>query len=106
MKVEATGHGFIYRWPGGEVHLEPGKPIELPPERAKRLLMKAGTKARLVESTVQPGNQITWTRADGTTQTGVVDAIHVDMTEARIGFVIIESSWAVVNLKFVKRVDV
>lgn len=105
MKVEATGKGFIYRWPGGEVHLEPGKPIELPPERAKRLLEKAGTKARLVLSIVV-GDLITWTRADGTTPIGLVEAVHVDVEGIAWAFVTIGQTWAAVNLTFVQRVDV
>ena len=50
MKLEATGRAITYRWPGGEVRLERGKPVELPDERAKRLLAKAGQKVRIVAS--------------------------------------------------------
>ena len=106
MKIEATDKSFIYRWPGGEVHLEPGKPIELPDERATRLLRKAGNRARMVLSTIHPGDWITWTRADGTTPNGLVDVVHVDVDGLAWAFVTIGESWAAVNLKFVKMIDV
>ena len=50
MIIECVGSPFTYRWPGGEVHLEPGKPIDLPEARAQRLLNKAPGKVRVVES--------------------------------------------------------
>lgn len=49
MKIEAIGKLFIYRWPGGEVRLEPGKPIDLPPDRAAKLLARASGRVRQVE---------------------------------------------------------
>src|SRR5437899_1947853 len=49
MLVEATGKALTYRWPAGEVHLEPGKPVDLPDDRARRLLEKAPGKVRVVE---------------------------------------------------------
>ncbi|MEO7862434.1 MAG: hypothetical protein ABIU05_18780 [Nitrospirales bacterium] len=49
MKVEAIGKAFIYRWPGGEVRLAPGEPIELPPERAAKLLKRAQGRVRRIE---------------------------------------------------------
>lgn len=49
MKIECTGAPFVYKWPGGEVRLEPGRPIDLSPERAAKLLAKAPGRARLVE---------------------------------------------------------
>ncbi|NGZ11162.1 MAG: hypothetical protein CV088_17580 [Nitrospira sp. LK70] len=49
MKLEATGKPFIYRWPGGEVRLESGKPIDLPPDRAAKLLARASGRVRQVE---------------------------------------------------------
>jgi hypothetical protein len=104
MKIEATGKSLIYRWPGGEVHLEPGKPIDLPDERAKRLLMKAGTKARMVLSPVQLGDRIEWLRGDAVQQ-GTVDFVHVDVDGIAWAFVTIRGSWAAVNLKFVKMID-
>ena len=37
MIIECIGSPFTYRWPTGEVRLEPGKPVDLPDARAKRL---------------------------------------------------------------------
>lgn len=48
MLVEAIGKPITYRWPEGEVRLEPGKPVELPNDRARRLLDKAPGKVRVV----------------------------------------------------------
>lgn len=53
-------------------------------------------------STVHPGDRITWTRADGTTQTGLVDFVHVELDGIAWAFVAIGESWAAVNMKFVK----
>ncbi len=49
MRLEAIGKAFLYRWPGGEVRLEPGKPIELPPDRAAKLMARASGRIRQVE---------------------------------------------------------
>lgn len=101
MRLEAIGESFTYRWPGGEVRFEPGIPIDLPDERAQRLLNKAGDKVRVIPSTIQPGSTITWQRADDLTmQTGVVDWLHTDDRGLRWAFVTIGDSWAAVNLKF------
>ena len=64
MRLEAITP-FTYRWPGGEVHLEPGRPIDLPDERAQRLLNKAPGKVRVVESANgidgdRLGHLVTW----------------------------------------------
>ena len=102
MWLEATGNPFIYRWPGGEVKLEQGKPIDLPEERAKRLLDKAPGKVRVVSATIQAGSLIIWTRVDGTTQTGLVDVVHVDVDGRHWAFVALGDTWSAVNCKFVK----
>lgn len=52
-----------------------------------------------------PGGKITWQRANGTVQIGVVDAVHVDDAGVRWAFVTIGESWAAVNLKFVTLVE-
>lgn len=101
MRLEAL-ISFTYRWPGGEVHLEPGKPIDLPEARAKRLLDKAPDKVRVVTPTVQAGSQVTWCRVDGSTHLGIVDQIYVDDTGTRWAFVTIGESWAVINLNYLK----
>ncbi len=102
MIVEAVAESFTYRWPGGEIRLEPGKPIELPDERAKRLLAKAAGLVRVVPPSIQPGDRITWTRGDGTTPSGLVDAIYVDESGTRWAFVTIGEGWSAVNTKFAK----
>jgi hypothetical protein len=50
MKVECVGPPLIYRWPKGEVRLVPGHPVELPEDRATRLLEKAPGRVRVVNS--------------------------------------------------------
>jgi len=50
MLIEATENSLTYKWPGGEIRLEPGKPINVPTQRAARLLAKVGDKARVVGS--------------------------------------------------------
>lgn len=100
MKLETTGKAFTYRWPGGEVHLEPGKPIDLPDERAKRLLDKAAGKVRMIPPTIQPGDRIAWDRA-GMTQTGTIDFIHVDDTGQLWAFTT-GKDWAAINMKIVR----
>ncbi len=66
MIVEAVGESFVYRWPGGEIRLEPGKPIELPDERAQRLLAKVPGKVRVVPPPlIRPGWLVTYRDRDG-----------------------------------------
>jgi hypothetical protein len=52
--------------------------------------------------TIAVGSLISWTRADGSAHTGMVDEIHVDETGTRWAFVTIGGSWAAVNCNFVK----
>ncbi|MDN5940622.1 MAG: hypothetical protein L0H94_01965 [Nitrospira sp.] len=99
MTVECIGEGFLYRSPGGEVRLEPGTPIDLPDERAKRLIMKARGRVRVIPPAVQPGGTIAWVRVNGTIQTGTVDWIHCDDTGIW-AFVSIGESWTALNLKY------
>ena len=54
MTIECIGSPFTYRWPTGEVRLEPGKPVDLPDALAKRLLDKAPDKVRVI-TTVRMG---------------------------------------------------
>jgi hypothetical protein len=50
MLIEAVDHPIRYRFPGGEIRLEPGQPVEVEPERAAKLLARAGAKVRAVEA--------------------------------------------------------
>ena len=50
MTIECIGSSFTYRWPTGEVRLVSGQPVELPDDRAARLLEKAPGRVRVVET--------------------------------------------------------
>ena len=99
MRLEATGNPFLYRWPGGEVRLEPGKPIDLPDERAKRLLSKAPGKVRVCLPTLRPGDLVTWTRGDGSQRKGSVDFVYSDTDGKQWAFVCYGQTWAAVDRK-------
>jgi len=58
-----------------------------------------------IDHALQAGDLVQWTRADGSMQTGIVDAIHVDDTGARWGFLTIGESWAALNMKFVDKAE-
>ena len=49
MIIEAIDEPILYRWPWGAVLLEPLKPVNLPEDRARRLIAKIPGKVRLVE---------------------------------------------------------
>jgi hypothetical protein len=62
MRIEATVR-VRYRWPEGEVVLEPGIPVNLPDDRARRLLAKAPKQVcvvRAVDEPLQAGDLISW----------------------------------------------
>ena len=59
MIIECIGSPFIYRWPTGEVRLVPGHPVELPDDRAARLLEKTTGRVRVVESSNKINNDLT-----------------------------------------------
>lgn len=101
MLIEAVDHPIRYRFPGGEIRLEPGRPVEVEPERAAKLLARAGVKVRAITPVIHSGDRITWVRADGTTHTGLIDVLHVDDAGTRWAFVTLGESWAAVNMKFV-----
>ena len=49
MTKVGIGPKFVYhRWPDGEVRLTPGQPVDLPDDRAARLLAKAPGRVRAV----------------------------------------------------------
>ncbi|MDZ4733662.1 MAG: hypothetical protein SGJ16_08760 [Nitrospirota bacterium] len=102
--VECVGAPFIYRWPDGEVRLAPGHPVELPDDRAARLLAKAGGRVRVVASSPPPPADIVlepahpnprpvyWERADGS----IVGPGTPEFL-ARVG----ESFWVIVQFESV-----
>lgn len=99
MLIEAVNHPILCRFPGGEIRMEPGKPVDLPEARALRLLDKAAGKVRVIAPTIQVGDRIEWHRA-GTVQHGTVDFVHVDADGLVWAFVTIGESWAAVNMKY------
>lgn len=106
MIIECIGGPFTYRWPTGEVRLEPGKPVDLPEARAQRLLNKAPGKVRVVTPSIAAGSLFTWTRGDGSKQEGFVDFLYADHTENRWAIVSLPGgTWAFVNVKFLKEVN-
>ena len=60
MWIEAVERPLTYRWPGGEIRLEPGHPVDVPDDRAQRLIAKTGDKVRSVPRPVywESGGQI------------------------------------------------
>lgn len=101
MVIECTGSAFLYRWPGGEVHLEPGKRYDLPDERAKRLLQKAQGRVRVIHPLV-PSATVAWLRADGTRQIGLIDFVHDADDGTRWILVSVEETWAALNVKCIE----
>ena len=55
---------------------------------------------------VNPGEWITWTRADGQVMTGLVDAIGLDTAGTWIAFVLTGATWSLVNMKYATRTAV
>ena len=53
---------FIYRWPGGEVELRPGWPVEFQTDRAQRIVEKAHGLVRVVsrDHGLKLGAMISW----------------------------------------------
>jgi hypothetical protein len=85
MKLELIGKPFVYRWPGGSVRLEPGKPIDLPPDRAAKLLARAQGRVRPVEGApsspvLKAGVWVEWLSPALPAQRGEILAIHPDGT--------------------------
>ena len=104
MIIECIGGPFTYRWPTGEVRLEPGKPVDLPEARAKRLLDKAPGKVRMITPTIAAGSLVTWTRGDGSKQEGFVDFIYTDTDGKQWAFVSYGQTWAAVDRKLLTMV--
>lgn len=100
MRLEALTP-FTYRWPGGEVHLEPGTPIDLPDERAQRLLNKAPGKVRICPPTTQPGDRITWQGNEGGERSGVIDFLQTYPGELWAFCTLHDGGRTAVNVKYI-----
>lgn len=86
-KIKASGNeGAIARWLPIILEHRPG-------------IVEALQAAVVVP--IQAGATIIWTRADGTSQAGVVDFVYVDDAARRWACVTLGESWAFVNLKVV-----
>jgi len=48
MLIEAVEAPIHYKWPEGELRLEPGKPIKVPDDRGQKVLAKCRGKVRKV----------------------------------------------------------
>ena len=62
MLIEAL-KPLLVRLPSGDLHLTPGKPVDLPDKQARKLLTKAQGKVKLVPTRpprFQPGTWIEW----------------------------------------------
>ena len=49
MLIEAVLKPILYQWPNGAISLEPGRPIQVDPDRGRKILKKCGGKVRIVE---------------------------------------------------------
>jgi hypothetical protein len=102
MLIEAVDHPIRYRFPGGEIRLEPGRPVEVEPERAAKLLARAGAKVRAITPIMHPGDRISWTRGDLTVQHGIVDVVHLDTDRQAWAFCTLpDGRWCAVNTKYI-----
>ena len=84
---------------GHDRTLVPGEVLTLPDSQGEKLIARAGSKVRVITSTVQVGDQISWMRA-GHRRVGQVDFLHVDSDGIVWAFCTVGESWAAVNLKF------
>jgi plastocyanin len=60
----------------------------------------------VTDPTIQPGDRITWVRADGMTHTGLTDAVHMDEDGQHWAFCTLPNeTWAAVNTKYVTKTE-
>ena len=55
--------------------------------------------------TLQPGNRITWQRADGKVTEGVIDFLHAYSGEVRAFCTLLDDRWCAVNTRYAKKGD-
>ncbi len=85
MKLEAIGKPFTYQWPGGQIRFEPGRVIDVPEDRAVRIMAKVPGRVRPVEDapsapTLKAGDWVEWLSPALPTQQGEVLAVYDDGT--------------------------
>jgi hypothetical protein len=70
-------------------------------DKIRHLNQRPGT-----DSTIQPGDLITWTRGDGNATTGTVDVLHVDDAGTRWAFCTLpDGRWSAMNVKYIRKVE-
>jgi hypothetical protein len=86
MLIEAT-EPLRIKTQGREILLEPGKPVDLPRDRAEKLLRVASHSVRLVPplSPILPGWLIAWRDRAGRLRGGCDDRAHGTVREAQWG---------------------
>jgi|CXWL01.1.fsa_nt_gi hypothetical protein len=86
MLIEAVDTPFICRWPEGSVRLIPGQPVELPDDRAARLLAKCPERVRRV-AVASPaflvGSKVFW--RDGLGRTHGPETVLREFTDHQTG---------------------
>lgn len=85
MKLEAIGKPFTYQWPGGQIRFEPGRVIDVPEDRAARIMAKVPGRVRPLEDAsltppLKPGVCVEWLSPALTRQQGEVLAVYEDGT--------------------------
>lgn len=95
MKLEAIGKPFTYQWPGGQIRFEPGRVIDVPEDRAVRIMAKVPGRVRPVEPvkpsttppddgfpflSLRPGDHVEWMSPALPRQQAEVLAVYDDGT--------------------------
>lgn len=85
MRLEAIGKPFTYQWPGGRIRFEPGRVIDVPEDRAVRIIAKVPGRVRPVEDEpialpLKPGDWVEWLSPALPRQQAEVLAVYEDGT--------------------------
>jgi len=75
MLIEATERPIRYKWPGGEISLVPGQPVQVDQERGLKILKKCGDKVR-VPAPFKVGDQIVY-QVPGDPEEGPYQVVEV-----------------------------
>lgn len=86
MKLEAIGRPFTYQWPGGQIRFELGRVIDVPEDRALRIMAKVPGRVRPLQDAsltppLKPGVWVEWLSPALPRQQGEVLAIDGDRFE-------------------------